>query len=175
MLNQSGKDNAVNYSMKKIFSLLPALLFLNVSFGQKQCTVTKAIAFYTISQPGIMPRDENGMPMKGKRNKQRFIYLLTSCKIKPVITSVTYGGVKVLASVNDDGPAKKAEVGSDNSGRPIILHAPAGYYYWKTDVVEINNSPVPDSGKYLLKGSVGKKSFTCIVYSEKEVEGLPVY
>ena len=160
--------------MKKIFLLLiPALFFLGVSFAQRQCTVTKALAFYTMSHPGILPGDNTGRSIR--RNKLRFVYLLTSCKIKPVITSVTYGGVKVLASVNDDGPAKKAEVGSDNSGRPIILYAPAGYYYWKTDVVEINSSPVPDSGKYLLKGSVGKKSFTCIVYSEKEAEGLPVY
>ena len=159
--------------MKKMFFLLSALFLLKISFGQRQCTATKATAFYTLSNPGILPGDGTGRAVR--LNKERFIYLLTSCKTKPFISSVTYGGVKVLASVNDDGPAKKVNAGVDNAGRKIMLSAPAGYYYWKTDVVEINNSPLHDSGKIVLKGTIGGKPFTIIVYNEKQLEGLPVY
>lgn len=111
--------------MKKIFLLLPALFLLIACFSQKRCTVTKAVAFYNMSQPGILPVDENGRPMKSKINKERFIYMLTSCKTKPVITSVTYGGIKVLASVNNDSAAGKINAGIDNNEKIFFLLPPA--------------------------------------------------
>jgi hypothetical protein len=155
--------------MKNTILIIFTLLSFNISFSQKQCKIVKALAFFTVIQPGTMPIDENGNARKLPLNITRTIYLTTTCADKPVIKEIKYGNALAKTTiaridVND------IFLGQDLDGNKINMQTIKGNSLWKVDAVVDNVEPL-STMKIYIKGLIQKKSFVIIVKKEVEIEG----
>ena len=64
--------------MQKLFFILIGIIFLNTAQAQKYCNPS-GYAFSILVQPGTIPVDENGRPIK-RRIMKRKIYLYNNCR-----------------------------------------------------------------------------------------------
>ena len=63
----------------KIFLFTVILFAIGLTaFGQNNCNIKRGYAFYTISMPGMIMRDDNGNEVPAIPNEERCIYL--ECK-----------------------------------------------------------------------------------------------
>ncbi len=80
--------------MRKLVFILLGFLFFNNAVAQKT-NQPYGYAFSIIIQPGTIPIDENGVPMKNKINRERFIYVMVPGKNKPTIKTISYNKTAV--------------------------------------------------------------------------------
>ena len=155
----------VNYIMKHLYLLIAASFFFCAAGAQKNCTVLKSKAYYTISQPGNIHVDETGKQINPGTSKERFIYITTSCNIKPKITLLKYG--KTVADAEIEKVAGNNVVLAKNSdGEDIYFKAAKGTTIWRINVQEnqlINADAKPD---IYLKVLINKKAQIIRMYSE---------
>ena len=161
--------------MKKLVLAIAVLFSLNAAEAQRSCFITKGSAFYRIVMPGNIPVGPDGKPREMPVNEERFIYLLSSCKIKPAITSIMYGTNGVSAVVNEE-TEKTVTVGNDPSGKQILLHAPKGYFFRRLDITGTDSLPAESRpAKIWIRGTIANKKFSLYISKESRAEGMPAY
>lgn len=158
--------------MRNLIFIITALLFMQLASAQKQCTVSKASAFFRTVPPGNIPVDENGNPRVMPENKERYIYLFSSCKSKPDIEELRYGNDRLNAGIAE-GPQKSFFVGISSAGKKTILRAAPGYFIWKINVDGATAKRYPQ--KIFIKGKVGLRPFALRLYGETELQIKEMY
>jgi hypothetical protein len=155
--------------MKNVILFIFTLLNFNTSFSQKQCKVIKALAFFTVIQPGTMPVDENGNPIKLPLNITRTIYLTTTCADKLEIKEIKYGNTLAKTAINRID-VNDIFLGQDLDGHKINMQTIKGNYLWKVDVV-VDDTERLGNTKIYIKSFIQKKSFIIVMKKEIEIEG----
>ena len=160
--------------MLKLFFILSGLIFLNTVNGQINIKPT-GFAFNIIIQPGNIPVDENGVPVKLTINKERFIYIITKGSVKPVLKSITYN--KVLVKWNIVRAAEqKYSATSKSTQKTIIIKPTKGSSMWRIDIQEFPNHSISDTTvPIIIKGSSYHKPFSIFVFKETPVQGYDSY
>jgi hypothetical protein len=165
----------VNYSMKKIISILLFTFFIINATAQKQCKIISAQAFYTINMPGTMPVDENGRQRKTKRNLSRTIFFTSNCTSAPSFEKITYNNISTRFSVEKATSIEVAGL-SDNSGNKIILQSPKGFTIWKLTVIEKDNIAIPEKVNIIsLIWKQKNKTNKFEIKKEVELATIPTY
>jgi hypothetical protein len=155
----------VNYIMKHLYLLIAASFFFCAADAQKNCTVLKSKAFYTISQPGNIRVDETGRQVNPGISKERFIYITTSCNVKPKITLLKYGKITVAAEI-EKVTGSSIVLAKNSDGEDIYFKAAKGATIWKINIQEnqlINADAKPD---IYLKVLINKRTQVIRIYSE---------
>ena len=160
--------------MQKLFFILIGILFINTTQAQK-CSNPRGYAFSILIQPGTMPVDENGVPMKRKITKERFIYLITSGNAKPVINTILYGKTAVKWDVADIKEKEFSTV-AESTQKTLLIKPGKGGSLWKINIQEISNHVISENLPAInIKGKIDNKLFTLLLYKETAVKGFDSY
>ena len=160
--------------MQKLFLILIGTIFLNAVLAQKYCKPS-GFAFNILIQPGTMPVDENGVPIKRHVNKERFIYIITPGKNKPTITAITYGKAAVKWDLPDTAE-KEFSVVTENTQRTMNIKPSKGCSMWRINIQEISNHHIAENMPTInIKGKTDNRSFTLFIYKETAVQGFDAY
>ena len=121
--------------MQKLYFILLGLFFLTQGNAQLNCKAVKGYAYIIVTIPGNMPVDDNGNPTADRLHKERFIYFITICKLKPVINTVLYNNTVVKA---DSQPSyEKSFFATRRTDQKTLLIKPGkGKYLWKINIIE---------------------------------------
>ena len=160
--------------MQKLFFILIGIIFFNSVEAQKYCK-PNGYAFSILVQPGTIPVDENGRPVKRNINKERFIYILTAGKTKPVINTILYGKTGVKWDLT--GLAEKEFSAVTESTQKIMKIKPSkGCSMWRINIQEILNQAISENNPTInIKGKIENKSFTLLLIKEIAVQGFDSY
>jgi len=160
--------------MQKLFFILIGIIFLNSVEAQKYCK-PNGYAFSIMIQPGTIPVDENGRPVKRNINKERFIYIMSAGKVKPVINSISYGQTAVKSNLLPTAEKEFSAVHESTQKKLNILPV-YGNSMWRINIQEIAEYPI--LGKVLpiiIKGKMATKPFVVLIYTETPLQGLDRY
>ncbi len=160
--------------MQKLFFILIGIIFLNTVQAQKYCKPS-GYAFSILIQPGTVPVDENGGPVKRQINKERFLYIITPGKNKPIINSIVYG--KATVKWDLPGPAENEfSAVKDNTQKTMIIKPSKGCSMWRINIQEINNRRISENISAIsITGKTDNKSFTLLIFKETAVQGFDAY
>ena len=161
--------------MKKTF-LFALLLAGTICFGQTNCNIKKAYAYYTVSVPGVQMADENGNPVDPKPNITRFIYVEYSGLKVPEIKSVIFNGVE-LSFTAISIKEKTVWAGDKTINLNNSITAKKGNSLLKIDLQPADGKAMPDTGckSIVIKSKVSGKLCKFYVPAEKEFATLPRY
>jgi hypothetical protein len=155
----------VNYIMKHLYLLIAASFFFCAADAQKNCTVLKSKACYTISQPGNIRVDETGRQVNPGISKERFIYITTSCNVKPKITLLKYGKITVAAEI-EKVTGSSIVLAKNSDGEDIYFRATKGTTIWKINIQENQLMDADAKPDIYLKVLINKKTQIIRIYSE---------
>ena len=160
--------------MQKLFFILIGIIFLNTTQAQKYFKPT-GYAFSILIQPGTVPVDENGVPVKRQINKERFIYIITPGNNMPIINTIVYG--KAAVKWDLPGPAEKEfSAVKDNTQKTMNIKPSKGCSMWRISIQEISNHGISENMPIInIKGKTDNKSFTLLLYKETAVQGFDTY
>ncbi len=159
--------------MQKLFFILIGIIFLNTVEAQKYCNPS-GYAFSIIIQPGTIPVDENGSPIKRRIMKERFIYILTAGKIKPVINTIFYG--KTVVKWDLSKAEKEFSAIIENTQKTMKIKPSKGCSMWRINIQEILNQAISENSPTInIKGKIENKSFTLLLNKESAVQGFDSY
>ncbi len=160
--------------MQKLLFIFIGLIFLNTAKAQKNYQPC-GYAFSTLTQPGTMPVDENGVPVKRKINKERFVYIILPGKIKPAVKTVAYNNVAVKWDVSEYAENEYAAV-SESTQKTMRIKAFKGGTMWRLTIQEFPNHAIQSKEvPIVIKGNVGAKPFTVTILKETAVQGYETY
>ena len=151
--------------MKHLYLLIAASFFFCAADAQKNCTVLKSKAYYTITQPGNIRVDETGRQVNPGTSKERFIYITTSCNVKPKINLLKYGKTAFDAEI-EKITGSSIVLAKNSDGEDIYFKATKGATIWRINVLEhqlINADAKPD---IYLKVLINKRTQVIRIYSE---------
>lgn len=151
--------------MKYLYLLIAAFFFFGNADAQNKCAVLKAKAYYTITQPGNIPVDNNGKQIKVAPSKERVIYITTSCKTEPKIFSLKYGNTGAVADL-EKITGSSIILAKDFDGNDIYFRAAKGTYIWKINVQENQSEETDAFPNIYLKVLINKKTQVIRIYSE---------
>lgn len=159
--------------MQKLFFILMALISFNTAFAQK--LIPSAYAFSIIIQPGTIPVDENGIQIKPKINKERFIYIMVPGKNRPTIKSVQYDKVGVKWDILADAEKEYSAV-SESTQKTMKIKSLKGGTMWRINIQEYPNQLISSKAlPIIIKGINISKPFTIMIYKETAVQGYDSY
>ena len=159
--------------MQKLFFILIGIIFFNSVEAQKYCK-PNGYAFSILVQPGTIPVDENGRPVKRNINKERFIYILTAGKTKPVINTILYGKTDVKWELSK--AEKEFSTVIENTQKTIKIKPSKGCSMWRINIQEILNQAISENNPTInIKGKIENKSFTLLLNKETAVQGFDSY
>jgi hypothetical protein len=153
------------------------LLFLTMAtlqlFAQPH-KITRAWAFVTESVPGVSMVDDNGNTVDPTPIIERIIYLETSSKQAPIITTVKYGATNFTVSSITCVNEAKHNVGIDyKKGTPIFLTAKTGNKIWRlsTEPAMTKTVNAAPTINIIITGKLGKKIFKQLLKTETRLVG----
>ena len=160
--------------MHKLFFILIGIILLNSVQAQKYCNPC-GYAFSILVQPGTIPVDENGRPIKRKIMKERFIYILTAGKTKPVINTILYDKTDVKWDL--PGLAEKEfSAVTEKTQKTMKIKPSKGCSMWRINIHEILNQAITENSPIInIKGKIENKSFTLLLNKETVVQGFDSY
>ena len=159
--------------MQKLFFILIGIIFFNSVEAQKYCK-PNGYAFSILVQPGTIPVDENGRPIKRRIMKERFIYILTLGKIKPVINTILYGKTDVKWELSK--AEKEFSTVIENTQKTMKIKPSKGCSMWRINIQEILNKAITENNATInIKGKIENKSFTLLLNKETAVQGFDSY
>ena len=159
--------------MQKLFFILIGTIFLNTAEAQKYRNPS-GYAFSILVQPGTIPVDENGRPIKRRIMKERFIYILTAGKTKPVINTILYGKTDVKWDVSKAEKEFSAII--ENTQKTMKIKPSQGCSMWRINIQEILNQAISENNLTInIKGKIENKSFTLLLNKETAVQGFDSY
>ena len=159
--------------MQKLFFILIGIIFLNTVEAQKYCNPS-GYAFSIMIQPGTIPVDENGRPIKRRIMKERFIYILIAGKIKPVINAILYGKIGVKWDLSKAEKEFSAII--ENTQKTMKIKPSKGCSMWRINIQEIINHAITEISPTInIKGKIENKSFTLLLNKETAVQGFDSY
>ena len=159
--------------MQKLFFILIGIIFFNSVEAQKYCK-PNGYAFSILVQPGTIPVNENGRPIKRKIMKERFIYILTAGKTKPVINTILYGKTDVKWELSK--AEKEFSTVIENTQKTMKIKPSKGCSMWRINIQEILNKAISENNPTInIKGKIENKSFTLLLNKETAVQGFDSY
>ena len=160
--------------MQKLFFILIGIIFLSTAQAQKYCK-PGGYAFSILVQPGTIPVDENGNPLKRRINKERFIYIITPGKNKPTITSIVYGKTAVKWDLPGTAESEFSAV-SENTQKTMNIKTSKGCFLWRINIHEVSTIGISENTNAInIKGITANKSFTILIYKETAIQGFDTY
>ena len=160
--------------MQKLFFILIGIIFLNTVEAQKYCK-PNGYAFCIMIQSGTIPVDENGRPVKRNINKERFIYILTAGKFKPVINTILYGKTDVKWDLSGLAEKEFSAV-TEKTQKTMKIKPYKGCSMWRINIQEIINHAITENSPTInIKGKIENKSFTLLLNKETAVQGFDSY
>jgi len=160
--------------MQKLFFILIGIIFLNTVEAQKYCK-PNGYAFCIMIQSGTIPVDENGRPVKRNINKERFIYILTAGKFKPVINTILYGKTDVKWDLSGLAEKEFSAV-TESTQKTMKIKPSKGFSMWRINIQEILNKAITENSPNInIKGKIENKSFTLLLNKETVVQGFDSY
>ena len=160
--------------MQKLFFILIGTIFLNTAEAQKYRNPS-GYAFSILVQPGTIPVDENGRPIKRRIIKERFIYILTPGKIKPVINTILYGKTGVKWDLTGLAEKEFSAI-IENTQKTMKIKPSKGCSMWRINIQEILNQAISQNNATInIKGKIENKSFTLLLNKETAVQGFDSY
>ena len=160
--------------MQKLFFILLGILLLNAVQAQKYCKPS-AYAFSISIQPGTIPVDESGAPIKRHSYKERFIYIVTPGKNKPTINTIAYGRAAVRWDLPGSAEFEFSAV-TENTQKTMNIKPSKGCSMWRINIQEISNNTISESTSAIyIKGKIENKLFTLLIKKETPVQGFEAY
>ena len=160
--------------MQKVFFILLGIIFLNTAQAQKYCK-SSGYAFSILIQPGTIPVDENGVPIKRRINKERFIYIITMGNIKPIISSVIYGKTPVKWDLPSLAQKDFSAI-TESTQKTMNIKPPKGCSMWRINIQEIPYQSISENMISInIKGKIENKNFTLLLYKETALRGFETY
>jgi hypothetical protein len=160
--------------LQKLFFIIIGIIFLNTAQAQKYC-MPGGYAFNILIQPGTIPVDDKGVPLKRQINKERFIYLITPGKDKPTLTSIVYGKTAVKWDLPGTAENEFSAV-TENTQKTMNIKPPKGCSMWRINIQEINNQRISENIPAInVTGKIDNKSFTLLIFKETAVQGFDTY
>jgi len=160
--------------MPKLFFILLGIIFLNAAQAQKYCK-TSGYAFSILIQPGTIPVDENGNPIKRRINKERFIYIITMGKLKPTISSIMYGKTTVKWDLPNSSEKEFSAV-TESTQKTMNIKPSKGCSLWRINIQEFPNQFISENIVGInIKGKIENKSFTLLLNKETNLWGFETY
>ena len=162
--------------MKKITGIL-ALVFFTVCGNAQNYKIQKAYAFVTSFTPGRAQTDENGKRINPETVTERFIYVETNYKSKPVIDSVLYNGELFAGTITEIKEIKYNAGIKKVNGQAVIISLKKGNNLWRLDLQPaINKTQLqPGVKKIIIKGKLGKTNFRYLLNNETELSSPDRY
>lgn len=163
--------------MKK--TLLTIFLFAIVftSCGQNNCSIKRGYAFYTVSMPGMIMRDDNGNEVAPIPSVQRFIYIECSGTKMPVIETVLYDNISLKTAITS-AIGSTVTVGKNfQHGEDYKLTAARGNQFWKIDLYPVDDKQLVkrQNNNIIIKSKEKSKLCKFYIYKETELMTLPRY
>ena len=160
--------------MKKLFLLLIGFVFLNTVVAQKSNQLCGS-AYSILIQPGTIPVDENGVVIKPKINKERFIYLMVPGKNKPLIKSVQYNKTLVKWDILSEAEPSYSVI-SEHTQKTLKIKPFKSGTMWRVNIQEYPHRSIPTNAlPIVIKGNLSNKPFSIIVNKETAVQGYDSY
>ena len=163
--------------MKKI--LLGILLSGSIAgaFAQNSCNIKKAYAFYTVSVPGMIMKDDNGNDVRPAPSVERIIYIECSGTKTPVFEAISYNNIMLKTIVTKTETASITVGKRPNTEKDYTLKAGKGNTIWKIVVQQADgNTAVAEGCKnIIIKSRSGTKVCRFNINKETELMGLPNY
>ena len=161
--------------MQKLYFILLGLFFLTQGNAQLNCKSVQGYAYIIVTIPGNMPVDDNGNPTADRLHKERFIYFITTCKLKPVINTVLYNSTVVKADAQSS--YKKSFFATRRTDQKSLAIKPGkGKYLWKINIIENSSNPIPDKINTIsVTGKIASKTFFVIIKEEIALKGPDTY
>ncbi len=163
--------------MKKIVLAISFLAILFTSCGQNNCTIKRGYAFYTVSMPGMIMRDDNGNEVAPIPSVQRFIYIECSGTKMPLIETVLYDNIPLKTTITS-AIGSTITVGKNfQHGEDYKLTAARGNQFWKIDLYAVADKPFDKRQNKNIIIKTKEKSKLCkfYIYKETELMTLPRY
>jgi hypothetical protein len=155
--------------MKKYCSIIFLLTAYYCSNAQNY-KIQKAVAFFTVSLPGMIQKDSNGNTIRPLPTIERFIYIESNYKNKPLIDSVWYNST-FFANTVDLVNQNKITAGINSAtGKSVVLTAKKGNHLWKINLQPSGSFVAhEDVKKILLKATLGKVKIKQVISAEIEL------
>ena len=156
--------------MKKITGIL-MLAFCTVFGNAQNYKIQKAYAFVSTFTPGRAQTDEDGRRRNPGTVTERFIYIETNYKDKPLIDSVLYnsevftGTITAIKEARHNAGIKKV------NKQEVIISPKKGNYIWRLDLQKANGNNLKHEPvkKIIIKGKLGKSKFSYTIIFETEL------
>ena len=164
---------------RSLLSILLVAFFL-VSCAQNNCNVKRGYAFYTMSLPGMIMKDDNGNDVPPVINIERFIYIECVGTNMPVIQSVLYNNSEYKPAITrvTEKTVSVGRMQASGEGMGVYkLTARKGYTLWKIDLQPANdNTNVKQDCKNIIIKTTDKgKICKFYIYKEILLASLPRY
>lgn len=163
--------------MKKTFFCALLLSGAFICFGQTNCNIKKAYAYYSVSLPGAQMADENGNPIPPKPIINRVIYIESIGTTKPDIKTVLYNNTALVFTI-EKVKEKTVSVGDKTETNSIItITAKKGNTFWKLDLQPMGDKQMPETNcrNIIIKSRVTNKICRFYVYKETQFATFPRY
>ncbi len=162
--------------MKIFFLHIFLLAGFSASFGQSNCTIKKAYAWYTVSMPGTQMADENGNPIPPKPNINRIIYVEYSGTKAPEIKSVLYNNTALNYTVLRI-KERTVFVGDKEFNLKNKITAKKGHSFLQIELQAFEGKTMPDAGckNIVIKSKTGGRLCKFFLGAEKEFATAPMY
>ena len=106
--------------------------------------------------------------------KERFIYILTAGKTKPIINTIFYGETNVKWDVSR--AEKEFTTVIENTQKTMKIKPSKGCSMWRINIQEILNQAITENSATInIKGKIENKSFTLLLNKETVVQGFDSY
>ena len=107
--------------------------------------------------------------------KERFIYILTAGKTKPVINTILYGKTGVKWDLTGLAEKEFSAI-IENTQKTMKIKPSKGCSMWRINIQEILKNPNNENMAPInIKGKVENKSFTLLLNKETAVQGFDSY
>jgi hypothetical protein len=162
--------------MKILFLHIFLLAGFSASFGQGNCIIKKAHAWYTVSMPGTQMSDENGNPVPPKPNITRIIYVEYSGSKTPEIKSVLYNNTALNYTVLRV-KERTVFVGDKEFNLKNKITAKKGHSFLQIELQPFEGKTMPDVNckNIVIKSKAGSRVCKFYLNSEKEFATAPRY
>ncbi len=147
------------------------------SFAQKNCSIKKAFAFYTVSVPGMIRKDDNGNEVRPTPSVERTIYMECSGTKAPVLEAILYDNIILKTTVTKAETAMITVGRKPNAEKDYTLTAAKGNTIWKVllQPADEKTAVAEDCKNIIIKSRSGSKACRYNINKEAELVGLPNY
>ena len=163
--------------MQKILLVILFSGLMAGAFAQKSCSIKKAYAFYTISVPGMIMKDDNGNDVRPTPSVERIIYMECSGTKAPVIEALLYNNTILKTTVTKTETGTITVGRKPNTEKDYTLTAGKGNTIWNIVVQQADGNTAVGEGckNIIIKSRSGNKVCRYNINKETELMGLPNY